>query len=91
MTARREVVVKNRTGLHARPAAVFVQLANKFESDIMIEKDDQKVNGKSIMGILMLAAERGARIVVEAVGEDAEQAVNELSEVLSQEIELDIA
>ena len=84
---RREIVVKNKTGLHARPAALFVQLANKYESDVTIIKEDQEVNGKSIMGILMLAAERGAKITIVAKGSDAELAVNELSEILLHDIE----
>ncbi len=84
---KREIVVKNKTGLHARPAALFVQMANRFESDITIIKDDQEVNGKSIMGILMLAAEKGAKITVIADGEDEVKAVEELSEILMNDIE----
>lgn len=80
-------MVENKTGLHARPAAIFVQLANKFESEITIIKDEQKVNGKSIMGILMLAAERGAKITIIAEGSDAEKAADELSKLLLHDIE----
>ncbi len=87
MEIRKELVVKNKTGLHARPAAIFVQIANKFDSEITIEKEDQKVNGKSIMGILMLAAEKGATITIIAEGDDAEKAVEELSGVLLRDIE----
>ena len=87
MLVKREIIVKNRTGLHARPAAIFVQIANKFDSDITIIKEDQEVNGKSIMGILMLAAEKGAKIIIQAEGDDAEQAVEELSEVVLHDIE----
>ncbi len=89
MIVKREVKIKNKTGLHARPAALFVQIANKFESDITILKDDQEINGKSIMGILMLAAERGAVVTIVAEGDDAENAVSELSEVLLNDIEPD--
>lgn len=89
MIVKREVKIKNKTGLHARPAALFVQIANKFESDITILKDDQEINGKSIMGILMLAAERGAVVTIVAEGDDAENAVSELSEVLLHDIEPD--
>jgi len=89
MLVKREIVVQNKTGLHARPAALFVQLANKYESDITIIKDDQEVNGKSIMAILMLAAEKGAKITIVAEGNDAETAVNELSEILLHDIEPD--
>lgn len=87
MIAKKEIIVKNRTGLHARPAAVFVQLANKYESDITIIKDDQKVNGKSIMGILMLAAEKGSLITIVAEGDDAERAVEDLSGMLLHDVE----
>ena len=91
MEIRKELVVKNKTGLHARPAAIFVQIANKYDSDIMIIKDEQEVNGKSIMGILMLAAEKGSKIMIVANGDDAEKAVEELSEVLLHDIESDTA
>ena len=90
MVAKREIVVKNRTGLHARPAAIFVQVANKYESDITIVKDDQEINGKSIMGILMLAAEKGAKITIVADGSDAEAAVEELADILLHDIEPEI-
>jgi phosphotransferase system HPr (HPr) family protein len=90
MEVKKEIVVKNKTGLHARPAAIFVQLANKYDSDITIIKDDQEVNGKSIMGILMLAAEKGSRITIIANGDDAEEAVNELAEILLSDIESDL-
>lgn len=89
MTETREIIIKNKTGLHARPAALFVQIANKFESDITIIKEDQKVNGKSIMGILMLAAEKGASVTIIAEGDDATAAIEELSEILLHDIETD--
>ncbi len=87
MTIEKEITIKNRTGLHARPAAIFVQKANKYESDIKILKDGQEVNGKSIMGILMLAAERGAKIKLIISGHDAEKAMKELADSLSREID----
>lgn len=80
---RKEIVVKNKLGLHARPAALFVQTANKFDSRITVEKDNEKVNGKSIMGILMLGAERGSSITIEAEGQDAETAILELERLVS--------
>ncbi|MDP8258745.1 MAG: HPr family phosphocarrier protein [Candidatus Aadella gelida] len=88
MKVEKEIVIKNKTGLHARPAALFVQVANKFDSEITITKDDNEVNGKSIMGILMLAAERGSKIIIKADGDDAESALEELSEILLQETDL---
>jgi phosphocarrier protein len=74
----RTVQVRNKYGLHARPAAEFVKLANQFKSDIMVTKQDTTVNGKSIMGMMMLAAECGSDIVIRAAGSDAEQALREL-------------
>jgi phosphocarrier protein HPr len=75
---KKKLTITNRLGLHARPAAMFVQLANKFSSDITVERGNEKVNGKSIMGIMMLAAGKGLKITVTAVGEDADEAVRTL-------------
>jgi phosphocarrier protein len=77
-TASRAVTVINKLGVHARPAALFVKTANKFASDITIEKDGEQVNGKSIMGLMMLAAGQGSKLVLIAEGPDAEAAVREL-------------
>ena len=81
----RKVLIKNKQGLHARPAALFVQLANKFDSLITVSKDKEQINGKSIMGILMLAAERGSYINIIAEGNDAEEAIKELETLVSKE------
>lgn len=67
--------ISNKLGLHARAAAQFVQAANKFGADIFVEKDGQEVNGKSIMGVMMLAAAYGTQIVVKAKGKDAKEAI----------------
>ena len=67
--------IVNDLGLHARAASRFVQLANSFKSDIQVEKDGQTVNGKSIMGVLMLVASKGTMITVRAKGDDSTQAV----------------
>lgn len=88
MVIKKKIVVKNKLGLHARPAALFVQIANKYDADITVEKQGQKVNGKSIMGILMLAVEFGHEILVIADGVDAHNAVRELEELVSKEEEL---
>ena len=69
-------------GLHARPASMLVKLAARFESEILIEKNAQKVNGKSIMGVMMLAAGRGSRLTIKARGADAEDAVREIAELV---------
>ena len=82
MIVERSVVIKNKQGLHARPAALFVQIANKFNCEITISKGRNKVNGKSIMGIMMLEAGSGSKITIVANGDDAEQAVKELEALL---------
>ena len=79
------IVIKNKQGLHARPAALFVQIANKFNSDITITKGRTKVNGKSIMGIMMLEAGAGSKVTLAVNGEDAEKAVRELEDLLLSE------
>ena len=82
---KKKLTVKNKQGLHARPAALFVQIANKFDSRITVKRDKEEVNGKSIMGILMLGAEKGTQIVVEVEGEDAHLAISELEKILTNE------
>lgn len=82
---RQPVVVRLKTGLHARPAALFVQEANKFSSEIMVEKEEKKVNAKSIMGIMSLAISSGTEIYISAEGSDAEQAVSALAALVSKE------
>lgn len=78
-----EFEIKNKLGLHARAAVLFVQMASNYESDITIAKDDIEVNGKSIMGILMLGATMGSNVRVMARGSDAERAVSELGRLIS--------
>jgi phosphocarrier protein len=78
----RRFVIVNTLGLHARAAAQLVQVANRFRSEIHVEKDGMQVNGKSIMGVLTLAAAKGAVIQVSADGEDAEHAMTELAKVI---------
>ena len=87
MIVEKTVPIKNKQGLHARPAALFVQIANKFDSDISVSKGKTKVNGKSIMGIMMLEAGKGAKIVITAVGDDAEQAVADLEKLLLSDVD----
>jgi catabolite repression HPr-like protein len=83
--SKRPVVVKLRTGLHARPAALFVQEANKFSSEVFVEKDEKKVNAKSIMGIMSLAISSGTEVIISAEGADSEQAVNALAILVGKE------
>ena len=79
----REVKIINKLGIHARPAAEIVKTAGKFKSNIIIVRDDLEVNAKSIMGVMMLAAENGATIVLRAVGDDAEAALDALTTVIT--------
>jgi phosphocarrier protein HPr len=79
----REVKILNKLGIHARPAAEIVKAAGKFKSTITIVRDDLEVNGKSIMGVMMLAAECGATMVLRAIGDDAEAALDALAAVIA--------
>lgn len=85
MNIEKTIVIKNKSGLHARPASLFVQIANKYDCEISVRKGKQKVNGKSIMGIMMLAAEKGSKITIIAEGDDAEEAIRELESLLLSE------
>jgi phosphocarrier protein len=75
-------MIRNRLGLHARAAALLVKTANRFISEIIIEKDGLEVNGKSIMGILMLAASKGSKITLKAEGKDSVQAIKVLGDLI---------
>lgn len=81
--AERSVQIVNRHGLHARPAAEMVKAASKFKCDITISRDDLEVNGKSIMGVMMLAAEYGASITLKATGADADEALDALAALVA--------
>ncbi|GIN85384.1 HPr-like protein Crh [Heyndrickxia sporothermodurans] len=83
--AERQVEVKLKTGLQARPAALFVQEANRFSSEIFLEKEGKKVNAKSIMGLMSLAAGAGSLITLSAVGHDEEAAVEELAKFIEND------
>lgn len=85
----KDLVVSNKLGIHARPAAMFVKVANRFASEIMVEKDGETVNGKSIMGLMMLAAGPGSKLLVRASGNDATQALNELEALLKRKFDED--
>jgi phosphocarrier protein HPr len=86
---QRELVVKNKLGIHARPAAMFVKTANKYRSDITVEKDGQEINGKSIMGLMMLAAGQGSKLTVTANGEDAGKALREIELLIERKFDED--
>jgi phosphocarrier protein HPr len=82
----KEIIVKNPQGLHARPAAMFVQIASRYNSNVTIRKDDEKVNGKSIMGILTLGVQPDTKIILEVEGEDADEVLGELEKLLTRDI-----
>ena len=83
----KELVVSNKLGLHARPAALFVRTANRFGCHIFVEKDGERVNGKSIMGLMMLAAGPGSKVLLTAEGEDAAKALLELEALMKRKFD----
>ncbi|MFP6903277.1 MAG: HPr family phosphocarrier protein [Verrucomicrobiia bacterium] len=78
----RELIISNQSGMHARPAAAFVKMANKFKAEITVTKDGDSVNGKSIMGLMTLAAAKGTRLVIETNGDDAESAADAIQSLI---------
>ncbi|HEV2393501.1 MAG TPA: HPr family phosphocarrier protein [Verrucomicrobiae bacterium] len=85
----KDFMVVNKLGIHARPAAMFVKTANRFACEIFVEKDGEKVNGKSIMGLMMLAAGPGSKLTVHAHGQDASQALDEIETLLKRKFDED--
>lgn len=78
----KEITVVNRLGLHARPAAMFVRIASRYRAEVWVEKEGEEVNGKSIMGLMMLAAGQGSKLHVRCEGHDADKAMQELEELI---------
>jgi phosphocarrier protein len=78
LTASKDLTIENRNGLHARPAALFVKTSSRFQAEVWVEKDGERVNGKSIMGLMMLAAGKGSILRVSAEGHDALNVLTEL-------------
>ena len=85
----RELTVVNKSGIHARPAAMFVKTANRFACDVFVEKDGEKINGKSIMGLMMLAAGPGSKITLHIKGSDAITAIAELEALVKRKFDED--
>ncbi len=83
----RELLVQNKMGIHARPAAMIVRVTNKFKADVFVEKDEEQVNGKSIMGLMMLAAAKGSKVKFIATGDDAEAMLTELSALFEKKFD----
>lgn len=83
----KELLVQNKMGIHARPAAMIVRITNKFKADVFVEKDEEQVNGKSIMGLMMLAAGKGSKVKFLATGEDAPQLLAELEALFTRKFD----
>ena len=83
----KELTISNKLGIHARPAALFVKTANRFACEIFVEKDGEKINGKSIMGLMMLAAGPGSKITLHVRGADAAQAIAELDALIQRKFD----
>jgi phosphocarrier protein HPr len=83
----KELVVNNKMGIHARPAAMIVRITNKFKADVLVEKDEEQVNGKSIMGLMMLAAGKGSKVKFIAAGDDAQQMLTELEQLFARKFD----
>lgn len=82
-----ELTVSNKMGIHARPAAMIVRVANKYEAELQVEKDGEAVNGKSIMGLMMLAAGSGSKLTLTASGEDADKVLREMEDLFGRKFE----
>ena len=85
----KELTIVNKLGLHARPSAMFVKVCNRFKADIWVEKDGESVNGKSIMGLMMLAAGQGSKLQVLCEGPDAESALSEIEAIILRKFDED--
>ena len=79
----KEITIVNRLGMHARPAAMFVRVASRFRSEVWVEKEGEQINGKSIMGLMMLAAGQGSKLLIRCEGPDAEKAMEEIEELIA--------
>jgi phosphocarrier protein len=87
--ASKTLTIVNRLGMHARPSAMFVKAASRFRSEVWVEKDGERVNGKSIMGLMMLAAGQGSKLLVTCEGADAEKALNEIESIIARKFDED--
>ena len=85
----KEIEVINRLGLHARPAAMFVRIASRYRAEVWVAKEGEQINGKSIMGLMMLAAGQGSKLLIKCEGPDADKAMQELEELINQKFNED--
>ncbi len=83
----KELVVQNKMGIHARPAAMIVRITNKFKADVFVEKEEEQVNGKSIMGLMMLAAGKGSKVKFLATGDDAPAMLTEIEALFTRKFD----
>ncbi len=83
----KELLVQNKMGIHARPAAMIVRVTNKYKSEVLVEKDDEQVNGKSIMGLMMLAAAKGSKVKFIGTGDDAPVMLTELEQLFAKKFD----
>lgn len=79
----KEVTIVNRLGMHARPAAMFVRVASRYRAEVWVEREGEQINGKSIMGLMMLAAGQGSKLVIRCEGPDADRVMQELEELIA--------
>ena len=85
----KEVTIINRLGLHARPAAMFVRIASRYRSEVWVAKEGEQINGKSIMGLMMLAAGQGSKLLLTAEGADANESLTALEKLVNQKFDED--
>ena len=85
----KEITIINRLGLHARPAAMFVRISSRYRSEVWVEKEGEQINGKSIMGLMMLAAGQGSKLKIRCEGPDADKVMEELEELIQQKFNED--
>ena len=85
----KEITIINRLGLHARPAALFVRIAHRYRSEVWVEKEGEQINGKSIMGLMMLAAGQGSKLTIRCEGADADKVMEELEELIQKKFNED--
>ena len=85
----KEITIINRLGLHARPAAMFVRISSRYRSEVWVEKEGEQINGKSIMGLMMLAAGQGSKLLIRCEGPDADKAMEELEELIQKKFNED--
>jgi len=85
----KEITIINRLGLHARPAAMFVRISSRYRCEVWVEKEGEQINGKSIMGLMMLAAGQGSKLLIRCEGQDADKAMEELEELIRKKFNED--